>query len=129
MVIHSGGSVASGYPMHELSLATGILDLVQEAARRDGFRSVGQLRLEVGALACVEAEALRFALEAICPGTCLEHAQIRIDTPAGAAWCNGCAQEVAITGFQDLCPACDGPLVRHSGGAQLRVLDLLVLDD
>jgi len=115
--------------MHELSLATGILDMVQAAALRDGFRRVGQLRLEVGALAGVEVDALRFALEAIRPGTCLEHAQIQIDTPAGTAWCTTCAHEVAITGFQDLCPACDGPLVRHSGGDQLRVLDLLVRDD
>ncbi len=115
--------------MHELSLANGILEMVQDAARRDGFRRVGQLRLEVGALAGVDADALRFALEAIIPGTCLEQAQIEIDAPAGTAWCCGCAIEVAIAGFQDLCPDCDGPLVRHGGGDQLRVLDLLVLDD
>ena len=115
--------------MHELSLATGVLDLVQAAEQRDGFRRVGQLRLEVGALAGVEVDALRFALEAIVPGTCLEQAQILIDTPAGTAWCPTCAHEVSITGYQDLCPACDGPLVRRSGGDQLRVLDLLVLDD
>lgn len=115
--------------MHELSLATGILDLVLAAEQRDGFRNVGQLRLEVGALAGVEVDALRFALEAIAPGTCLEHAQIRIDTPAGTAWCVTCSREVTITGYQDPCPACDGPLVRHTGGDQLRVLDLLVRDD
>lgn len=114
--------------MHELSLATGILDMVQDAARRDGFRSVGQLRLEVGAVAGVEVDALRFALDAIRPGTCLEQAKIQIDTPAGTAWCTSCRHEVAFTRFQDLCPTCDGPLVRHSGGDQLRVLDLWVLD-
>lgn len=115
--------------MHELSLAAGILDLVQDAARRDGFRSVGQLRLEVGALAGVEVAALRFALDAIRPGTCLEHAQIHIDTPAGTAWCPACACAVGITGYLDACPACDGPLQRHAGGDQLRVIDLLVHDD
>jgi len=115
--------------MHELSLAAGILELVQAADRRDGFRSVGQLRLEVGALAGVEVDALRFALEAIAPGTYLAHAQIRIDTPAGTAWCASCAQEVSVSGFQDLCPACDGPLMRRAGGDQLRILDLRVRDD
>ena len=38
-------------------------------------------------------------------------------------------QAAALTGFQDPCPACDGTLVRHTDGDQLRVLDLLVRDD
>ncbi len=115
--------------MHELSLAGNILDLVRDAARRDGFRRVGQLHLEVGALAGVDADALRFALQAIAPGTCLEQARIRIDTPLGTAWCDACAHAVPIAGFLDPCPACDGTLMQHAGGDQLRVLDLLVRDD
>lgn len=114
--------------MHELSLALEVLDKVQAAERRDGFGRVGQLRLEVGALAGVEIEALRFALEAIAPGTCLAQAQILIDTPAGSAWCGDCARQVAITSYLDTCPACAGPLTRQTGGDQLRVLDLLVHD-
>lgn len=114
--------------MHELSLARDVLDMVLAAARRDGFGRVGQLRLEVGALAGVEVEALRFALEAIAPATCLAQAQIVIDTPAGSGWCGHCAREVAITHYLDICPACAGPLTRQTGGDQLRVLDLLVHD-
>ncbi|MCZ4315114.1 hydrogenase maturation nickel metallochaperone HypA [Comamonadaceae bacterium G21597-S1] len=115
--------------MHELSLACEVVDMVETAAMRDGFRRVGQLRLEVGALAGVEVDALRFALESIVPGTCLAQARIDIDTPAATAWCAGCAAEVPITGYLDACPACDGPLTRHAGGDQLRVIDLLVHDD
>jgi hydrogenase nickel incorporation protein HypA/HybF len=58
--------------MHELSLAGGIVSMVEAAAEREHFRRVAQLRLEVGALAGVEPQALRFALTAIVPGTCLE---------------------------------------------------------
>ena len=115
--------------MHELSLARDVVDMVETAALRDGFRRVGQLRLEVGVLAGVEVDALRFALEAIVPGTCLEQARIDIDTPTGTAWCSRCAREVPITGYLDTCPGCDGPLTRHAGGDQLRLIDLLVHDD
>jgi hydrogenase nickel incorporation protein HypA/HybF len=115
--------------MHELSLALEVLDTVQAAGRRDGFRRVGQLRLEVGALAGVEVDALRFALETIVPGTCLAQARILIDTPPGTAWCGACAREVAITHWLDTCPACSAPLTRQTGGDGLRVLDLLVHDD
>lgn len=58
--------------MHEISLAGGILRMVEEAAAREHFWRVSQLRLEIGALAGVEAQALRFALTAMMPGTCLE---------------------------------------------------------
>ena len=49
--------------MHEASLAGGILQLVEDAARREKFRRVTLLRLEAGQLAGVETRALRFALE------------------------------------------------------------------
>ncbi len=115
--------------MHELSLACEVVEMVETAARRDGFRRVGQLRLEVGALAGVDVDALRFALETVVRGTCLAQARIDIDTPAASAWCTRCAAEVPITAYLDTCPGCDGPLTRHAGGDQLRLVDLLVHDD
>jgi len=115
--------------MHELSLARDVVEMVQAAARRDRFHRVARLHLEVGALAGVEVDALRFALEAIVPGTCLAQAQIDIDTPAGTAWCARCTQAVPISGYLDPCPICAAPVVRHAGGDQLRVIDLLVHDD
>ena len=82
--------------MHELSLAGGILQVVEDAAAREAFARVLQLRLEVGKLAGVELQALRFALEAIAPGTLLEGADIVIDEPPGRAWCMGCSTAVEI---------------------------------
>ncbi|MBU0588244.1 MAG: hydrogenase maturation nickel metallochaperone HypA [Gammaproteobacteria bacterium] len=115
--------------MHELSLATDILRMVEQAAARERFLRVGQLHLEAGALAGVEVEALRFALDAIAPGTCLQGAQITIDEPAGRAWCARCNAEVTINTRADPCPQCSGYPVTPTGGDTLRVLDLLVLDE
>ncbi len=115
--------------MHELSLAGGILRLVEDAARREGFARVARLRLEAGALAGVELPALRFALDAIAPGTCLAGAEITIDTPAATAWCARCAAQVLVTSRLDDCPACGSDGLRVSGGTALRVVELLVHDD
>lgn len=115
--------------MHELSLADGILRLVEDAAVRERFRRVGLLRLEAGALAGVEVSALRFALDAIAPGTCLEGAQITIDQPPGRAWCERCQAEVSIASRTDPCPQCGGYPVRPLSGCELRVLELLVLNE
>lgn len=115
--------------MHELSLAGGIVKLVEDAAARDHFTRVSQLRLEAGALSGVEVRALRFALDAMVPGTCLEGAVIAIDEPPGTAWCLRCAATVEIASRTDPCPRCGGHQIQPTGGTELRVLDLLVHDD
>lgn len=114
--------------MHELSLAQDILRLVEASARREGFRRVGQLRLEAGALAGVEVSALRFALDAMVPGTCLDGAHILIDQPPGTGWCQRCEASVTLDSRSDPCPKCGGYPVRPTGGDALRVVDLLVQD-
>jgi len=115
--------------MHELSLAGGIVQLVEDAAAREHFRRVSQLRLEAGALAGIEVRALRFALDAVTPGTCLEGASIEIDEPPASAWCLPCGASVEIRSRTDACPRCGGFQIQPTCGTELRVLDLLVHDD
>lgn len=115
--------------MHELSLAGGILRVVEDAAQREGFARVSQLRLEAGALSSVEVRALRFALDATAPGTCLEGAAIDIVEVPGTAWCMRCATSVEIASRVDPCPLCGGHQLQPTGGTELRVIDLLVHDD
>jgi len=114
--------------MHEASLAGGILQLVEDAARREGFRRVTQLRLQAGQLAGVEPRALRFALEALSPGTCLQDACFEIEEPPGEAWCLPCGQTVAIAQRGEACPHCGHYQLQPTGGTELKVLDMLVED-
>lgn len=114
--------------MHEMSLAGGVLRIVEEAAERERFARVRRLTLEAGALADIEVRALRFALEAIAPGTCLEGAEIEIDEPPGRAWCMRCCETVAIASRTDACPRCGGWQLQPTEGTELRVRDLIVLD-
>lgn len=115
--------------MHEASLAGGILQLVEDAARREGFRRVTQLRLEAGQLAGVEARALRFALEALAPGTLLQGAHVVIEEPPGQAWCLPCGLTVALAQRGQACPHCGHFQLQPTGGTELRVLDMQVEDD
>lgn len=115
--------------MHELSLAGGILRVVEDAAAREGFVRVSQLHLEAGALAGVEVRALRFALDTLSPGTCLAGAEILIDEPPGTAWCLRCSTTVEIRSRADACPQCGGHQLQPTGGTELRVVDLMVHDD
>jgi hydrogenase nickel incorporation protein HypA/HybF len=102
--------------------------LVEATAARDHFTRVAVLRLEVGALACVEPQALRFALSAMAAGTCLASAEITIAQALGTAWCAGCGSEVEIESRIEPCPLCGAYPLRVTGGNDLRVLDLMVED-
>lgn len=114
--------------MHEMSLAGSILKLVDDAAAREPFARVQRLRLEAGALAGVEVQALRFALQAIAPGTRLEGAQIEIDEPPAQAWCPRCRDTVEIRDRLDPCPRCQGHPLQPNGGTGLRLRELIVAD-
>jgi len=115
--------------MHEASLAGGVLQLVEDAAQREGFTRLVSLRLEAGALAGVDVRALRFALESLAPGTLLQGARLDIETPPGLAACLDCGQTVAMAQRGDACPLCGSFQLQPTGGQALRVLDMMVSDD
>ncbi len=115
--------------MHELSLAGGVLQVVEDAAVREGFARVRRLTLEAGALSGVEPRALRFAIESLMPGTCLEGAELEIQEPAAPAWCHDCCTTVEIRHRLDDCPRCGGARLLPTGGQELRVRELIVHDD
>lgn len=115
--------------MHEMSLAGGILQVVEDAAAREHFSRVKRLTLHAGALAGVELRALRFAIEAVAPGTCLEGAVLQIDEAPGQAWCMGCCATVPITSRTEDCPQCGGHRLQPTGGTELKVHELIVHDD
>jgi len=112
--------------MHELSLAGGILRVLEQTRERDPFERIIQLRLEVGVLAGVEIESLRFALSSIAANSILAGASIEIDQPPGVAWCLPCSQSVPITSRLDACPHCGGYQLQPTGGTEMRVVDMQV---
>ena len=114
--------------MHEVSLAGGILKIVEDAQAREGFVSVTRLAIGVGVLAGVEVRALRFALDGLKPGTVLDGAVIEINEEVATAWCLGCDSSVAIASRLDACPNCGSHRLQPTSGTELRVTDLLVRD-
>lgn len=115
--------------MHEMSLAGGILQVLEDSQRREGFVRVTSLRLEAGALSGVEVRALRFALESLQPGSIFEGAQITIDEPPAQAWCMPCGEPVEIRSRLDACPRCGSHQIQPTGGTELRVVDMRVRDE
>jgi hydrogenase nickel incorporation protein HypA/HybF len=112
--------------MHEMSLAESILGIVEDAARAQGFARVKEIRLEIGALSGVEAEALDFCLEVVLKGSLADGARVELETVAGRGWCMQCGDTVPIAARHDACPRCGSYQVQATGGTEMRVKDLLV---
>lgn len=112
--------------MHEMSIAEGVLGIIEDAARREGIRTVRAVRLEIGQLAAVETGALRFCFESVVRGSIAEGARLEIEEAPGEAWCFRCCASVPLAARVDPCPRCGGSQLQVSGGTQMRVKDLEV---
>jgi len=111
--------------MHEMSIAESVLGIVEDTARREGFSRVKEVRLEIGRLAAVEVEALRFCFDVVMRGSLAEGAALAIDETPGTAWCFGCGTTVPVQARGDPCPRCGSAQLQVNGGTEMRVKDLL----
>ena len=92
--------------MHEMSLAEGVLQLIEDAAGREQFTRVATVWLEIGQLAGVETEAMKFCFAAVMRGSVAEGAQLQIISTPGSGWCPECEQTVALEEVYGACPRC-----------------------
>jgi hydrogenase nickel incorporation protein HypA/HybF len=111
--------------MHEMSIAMAVVGQVEEAAGPGGVRAVESVRLQVGELAGVVPDALRFCFELVCAGTVLDGAELSFDPVPGRARCEPCAREWD-TGMPPhlCCPECDGAAAELVSGRELRITEV-----
>jgi hydrogenase nickel incorporation protein HypA/HybF len=112
--------------MHEMSLAESVLQIIEEAAFDQDFQHVRSVILEIGQLAAVEKDAMRFCFDAVMQGSVAEGALLEIIEFPGAGWCEECASTVQISEQPAACPQCGGYRVRATGGMEMRVKALEV---
>ncbi len=109
-----------------MSLADSMLSIIEQTARAQSVRKVRAVVLEIGMLACVEPEAMRFCFDAVTRGTIAEGAELRIIETPGEGWCAACAKTVRLVERYGVCPACHVNKVAVTGGDRMRVLELEV---
>ncbi len=115
--------------MHEMSLAEGVLQIIEDAAQVQHFSHVKTVWLEIGRLAGVEVEAMRFCFDAVTRDTIAHEAKLEIEQIPGQAWCMACARTVEVQTLYDVCPECGSHELRITGGNEMRVRELEVGQD
>ncbi len=112
--------------MHEMSLAEGVLQLIEDAARAQEFARVTAVWLEIGQLAGVEVEAMKFCFDAVTRGSLAEGARLEIIATPGSGWCMQCSLTVPLAEVFGACPQCGRHQVQVTGGTEMRVKELEV---
>ena len=112
--------------MHEMSLAENALQIIEDAARKQGFVRVKTVWLEIGQLACVEPEALRFAFDVVTRDSIAQQARLEIIETAGQGHCEVCVENFPLVALYEPCPVCGSYKVRVTGGDAMRVKELEV---
>jgi hydrogenase nickel incorporation protein HypA/HybF len=115
--------------MHEMSIAEGIIDIVERTAKQAGISRVKSVRISVGKLAGVDIPSLQFAWESVTRGGPAEGAALDIERPEGEAWCFDCSKNVPLKQFGEPCPFCGGYRLQPTGGTEMRVIDFVPADD
>ncbi|MCW8907998.1 MAG: hydrogenase maturation nickel metallochaperone HypA, partial [Sedimenticola sp.] len=92
--------------MHEMSICEGILQVMEEQAATQQFERVKSVWVEIGPLAGVELDALRFGFEVVTRNSLAEGAKLEIIEMPGQAWCLQCSKTVPVSQRFDACPEC-----------------------
>ena len=111
--------------MHELSIAEGIIEIVERTAAANNVGRVKKVRVAIGELAGVDIPSLEFACVSVRKGGPAAEAELEIERPKGEAWCLDCAKTVPLERYGDPCPFCGGYRLAATGGTEMRVLELI----
>jgi hydrogenase nickel incorporation protein HypA/HybF len=108
--------------MHELSIANSVVELCAERAM--GAR-VLRVTLEIGHLAAVMPDALRFCFDVCTKDTALEGAALEIIETPGRARCRDCGAEVALADLLACC-GCGSYNLELLAGDELKIRQMEV---
>jgi hydrogenase nickel incorporation protein HypA/HybF len=112
------------HPVHELALMESVVDEIIDHIERESHVAV--VRLEIGELAGVDVDALRFCFDVCTQATAVAGAELDIVRIDARARCRACGTERRVRSLAEPCPcgSFDRELVT---GTELRLKELEVI--
>lgn len=101
--------------MHELTIASHVIEIVEENLKFNNAEKAESITLDVGNLSGVVVFALDTALKHLLRDTVNSHTEIIINEIPGMAKCNVCKREFPAVAVYDPCPDCgffDSEIIR-----------------
>ena len=112
--------------MHELALTRSLIGLVEQEAKKQGFKRALEIRLKVGAYSGVVPDCIREFVPIAAKDTAAEKAELVIEPVRAAFRCLDCGYEGEIERKSACCPVCGSTAVRLTAGSEFFVESLKV---
>ena len=107
--------------MHELGIASSILEAVQkEALRHEGVR-ISKVGVKIGELAGVDVDSLQFGFECIVKGTEWDGLVLEVESIPRVQRCPKCGNEFRMVDFDPQCPKCGEFATKCISGEELDI--------
>ena len=110
--------------MHELALCQSLVEIVVDHAKRGGIARVTDVRVDIGALSCVDPDALAFCFDVVARDTLAAEATLSLTVVPVRAWCWTCAAVVDVCDRGAGCPVCGNATVRGTDLRDLQVTEI-----
>ena len=107
--------------MHELGIATSILETVAKEAARHPESRITRVGVRVGELSGVDVDALQFGFECIVKDTEWEGLVLAVESIPRAQRCPKCATEFRMADFDPQCPQCGEFATQCISGEELNI--------
>jgi len=115
--------------MHELSIAQSVVQAVLESLSGTPACQILKVRLKIGALSGVDADAVRFCYDIATRDTRLEGSILDIETLAVIIRCSHCARDVQLPDpFRLRCTVCGTPSAQIVQGKELEIDSIEIQD-
>jgi len=92
--------------MHEMSVAQGLLSILEAQAKAHAIARVTRIRLKIGRLRGLDPRQLRLAFEALAEGSLADGAAFDIEEIAAQARCRACGAVWRAADYRFDCPEC-----------------------
>jgi hydrogenase nickel incorporation protein HypA/HybF len=92
--------------VHELGIATRIVDIVKKVMDDHEASVAGAVTVDLGALSGVDKSSLEFCFDALVKGTRLEGAHLKIEETRPRARCRACGGEYEVSLDDFRCKTC-----------------------
>ncbi len=113
--------------MHEVSITTGLLEMLSEQCRRSGYRKIESVNVRIGRASGIMPDALIFAFDAIKTDSVAHDAVLHIEEVAVGGRCGGCGSDFTVEEEYVLqCPCCGGSSFEVTAGREMDVVDMEV---
>ncbi|MEI8243120.1 MAG: hydrogenase maturation nickel metallochaperone HypA [bacterium] len=114
--------------MHELSLATALVEQVQRICEAEQASAVASIRLRLGALSGVDRESFAFAFPIAADGTSVEGAGLVFDRVPAEITCDACGVRAEPGCMFLTCGACGSNRVRITAGREFQIVSVELME-